>query len=1020
MSRLLTWGLLLALWPSFALAVPPRLGDDTPVDAPVLAPAIADQKTPSIAFGAGEYLVVYRDGNEGQTSVSVPFAISAVRLSRAGEILDAAPIVLYNEGPRVTIPSVAFDGTRFLVVWEAPPTSASGIDVYGAYVDPSGTAMPAFPVANGPGAQSTPCVAAAPDGTALVVYLNSVSTDPQVRVHGTVLGPMSTIKPDFLVSSATAPANAIGPTVVYGGGASNDFLVGWTDDCSPQLAWAEHVSSTGTPGTPLQLNGTADAFDLALASDGTEYAAVWNDLRGAGGTMAIFGRVIPVGASGAPKPEIAIGAPPAGHSFVRPVVLASPSDFYAAWENVDLTTSSFTATIGAGRFRADGTVLDGAAGSPLIAQPLPNTILPSGLSNRSRHRAVAEDDAGKGYLVFDPNNQGVSGIDVYGAPIDPSAAPTPTAPKLITRGANYQRTRAVASNGQVFLVVWEDNRNAETSGVDLYAMRFGLDGLPLDAAPFLLTPAPASSTVGAPGDQLLPAAAGLANGDFLVVWADGRNIALNLPGAFDIWGAHVPQKGAPVPLKQPIIAFNYAQHSPQVAASPKGWLVAWEDDRDAGGSPGAAAIWSAFVPAVDNGLIPQVQQLTTVTPQVLNACAPAVAWNGKSFLVAYETPCSEAYQGGVVQDSDVYGRWLDPDGSNVSDPVIIANLPRPEADPALASDGKFVYAAWRDETKNDVIEFARLADRATQVADAPIALFQAISNRESPSVSVAGSTALVSWVESNPPGVLALRVRTTPDATKPLTILDVDPTHADQAQPFSIYQGAVFRVAPFSFSPDPYQAALAGFPHVTPPAAVASAPDGETLVAWSVVDAKHAGVTRAHVRKLGIVPRGGACSDPQARGCADGICTRGQCCDTVCDGICQACGAEGCVVKPDSDSRCNAGVSCASLSTACRQFADLPVQANACLAFGQCEAPDPSTCATFTNAPDGTACSCGTQASSCMGGVCQCASTLPSLTPRTLPGGCSMTQSRSPSANVLAFLSMVGMMLLMVRRRRRS
>src|SRR5262249_22322937 len=100
------------------------------------------------------------------------------------------------------------------------------------------------------------------------------------------------------------------------------------------------------------------------------------------------------------------------------------------------------------------------------------------------------------------------------------------------RGANVEYARAVATDGNVFLVVWVDNRNVGATGLDVLGMRIAKDGTELDARPFTLCHAA--------GDQIQPAAAALSGGDFLVVWADGRD---GLPT--EIWGARVPASGVP-------------------------------------------------------------------------------------------------------------------------------------------------------------------------------------------------------------------------------------------------------------------------------------------------------------------------------------------------------------------------------------------------------------------------------------------------------------------------------------------
>src|SRR5205814_6738094 len=103
----------------------------------------------------------------------------------------------------------------------------------------------------------------------------------------------------------------------------------------------------------------------------------------------------------------------------------------------------------------------------------------------------------------------------------PSPTPSPVPPLLLGAGPNYQLQRTVATNGEIFLLTWEDDRHALTSGVDIYGQRVDAGGSPIDSAPFVICDAP--------GDQFLPTAAATPDGgNFLVVWSDGRNVTRDL------------------------------------------------------------------------------------------------------------------------------------------------------------------------------------------------------------------------------------------------------------------------------------------------------------------------------------------------------------------------------------------------------------------------------------------------------------------------------------------------------------
>jgi hypothetical protein len=81
-------------------------------------------------------------------------------------------------------------------------------------------------------------------------------------------------------------------------------------------------------------------------------------------------------------------------------------------------------------------------------------------------------------------------------------------------------------------------------------------------------------------------------------------------------------------------------------------------------------------------------------------------------------------------------------------------------------------------------------------------------------------------------------------------------------------------------------------------------------------------------------------------GCDSGYCVAGRCCDTACDGLCEACSESGlCNSAPADDERCPP-VTCAATATTCAQFPEIQ-SANRCQSAGLCKtACDPLTVAT--------------------------------------------------------------------------
>jgi hypothetical protein len=100
---------------------------------------------------------------------------------------------------------------------------------------------------------------------------------------------------------------------------------------------------------------------------------------------------------------------------------------------------------------------------------------------------------------------------------------------------------------------------------------------------------------------------------------------------------------------------------------------------------------------------------------------------------------------------------------------------------------------------------------------------------------------------------------------------------------------------------------------------------------------------------LALVPSGAlgsACA--VGSGCDSGFCVAGRCCESTCDGVCEACSESGlCRAAPADDERCPP-VTCGNALTTCATFAELQTN-NRCQSLGVCKtACDPLTVALDT------------------------------------------------------------------------
>ncbi len=337
-------------------------------DQKILAAGAPRHNKPKMAFGGNVFLAVF----ERQTSEAS--LIYAQRLNADGLPLDAEPVLISNTDNLTNAnPSVAFNGTHFLVVWDRQETDTFGNifrRVYGKRVMPAGTPVESIPFFIMDGL--TPDVAALGD-TFLTVAIRPIGSQlryvESVRVTGTgtVLGPASTVLTNF---------NHVPRVAALG----NRWLVIWEyhsrHDSSPSSIRGRFVNPDGSfpaesfqvaGGDPGSFGNYDDTPHLAVA--GNEALIVWqnNDLN----LNDIKGRRITAEGTLLDDNSGFLISGALGNQYL-PAVAWDGSRYVVTWvdQRNDQSPQQPRGDIFAARVAREGTVID-AQGFPVGDSPLP-------------------------------------------------------------------------------------------------------------------------------------------------------------------------------------------------------------------------------------------------------------------------------------------------------------------------------------------------------------------------------------------------------------------------------------------------------------------------------------------------------------------------------------------------------------------------------------------------------------------------------------------------------------------------
>jgi hypothetical protein len=311
--------------------------DGTVLDRPPIQISTAreSQVDPKVAFDGRNFLIVWSDDRVKPDPDHPQDDIFGARVTRTGVVLDRGGIPISTAESQQFDPSVAFDGSHFLVVWT---DFGSGFgDIYGARISPAGKVLDAngFVIASGDKEQLDPAVAF--DGTRYLVAWSEES-DPAYDIFAARITRAGEPRGRAIRVSTGGNASSA-PSIASG---NENFLVAWTHwpDGEWQSVLGARVDRSGAVLDPEGLlidGGESDRSEPSVAFDGTAYRVIWNagDVYSArvgedGALLDPVGKLI----SGAPGSQGAYGI---GYDSANYLVTMwawsdeeEPGDIYAA------------------------------------------------------------------------------------------------------------------------------------------------------------------------------------------------------------------------------------------------------------------------------------------------------------------------------------------------------------------------------------------------------------------------------------------------------------------------------------------------------------------------------------------------------------------------------------------------------------------------------------------------------------------------------------------------------------------
>jgi hypothetical protein len=369
-------------------------------------PRGADKKlVPKAASGGSVTLVVWQTNHYGD--------IYGARLDATGKVLDPAGIPISTAPYAQTHPTVAWNGSSFLVAWsDARSGPGAASDIYGTRVTPSGTVLNpnGVPISTAPYNQNAP-VARANGSTWLVAWEDGRNRNADAIFGTRVTAAGTVLSPNGFAISATSGLHEE-PSLASDG---TDWLAVWMDDTAPsQDIRATRITGAGVVANP---NGVAVATSAdddektpAVAWNGRTYEVVWGQehRQEGGGQVDVYSRRVDANGHGLAPARPVANSPDANEA--RPAITGLGDKFLVAWEDDGELGSNPQLHIGARRISSTGEVLQPVTG---VGRSVLDETNP----------AVAINDGV--YLVVWSDTRSGNTTDIFGARVRTDGTPQP-------------------------------------------------------------------------------------------------------------------------------------------------------------------------------------------------------------------------------------------------------------------------------------------------------------------------------------------------------------------------------------------------------------------------------------------------------------------------------------------------------------------------------------------------------------------------------------------------------------------
>jgi hypothetical protein len=665
---------------------------------PIYGASLSGQGDVSVAFNGEVHMFVWIDGRTGNNT------ILGARMTAEGALLDTLSIEISGSAGHVTQPEISSDGSDFLVVWtDSRDMNESWTDIYGARISPSGAVLDprGIPICTAAGYQRHPSVAF--NGTHYLVAWIDGRFGPHKDIYVARLDGLGTvIDPDGKVISNTDESK-ISLDVASDG---EQCLVVWHRYMNGESdIIGRRVGQSGEPLDPagIELSATEHSeYAPRVTSNGTDYFVVWYDSHN--GQSAV--RAARVSGSGSVLDAAGVTVSQNGREHY-PSVGSDGGDYLVFWEdNRDWRRDFYCARVtssaevqdpggvlvstgesvsGSGRLDGPDVAFGKAewmtawAGAPggyedcVCGARVSRTgsvlddeaIIVSLGTDVQRHPAASFDGASY-VLAWLGYHDSYS--DIYASRVDPWGTVLNERPIPISMSGSTGPP-TVASGAENTIIVWPDGREGR---MNLYFARMSRTGEVLDPA--------GRPICDSAETQRLPAVA-FDGTNFTVVWTEAGT------ESGGVFAARISQNGDVLDPAGVRVSAGTEVFRPAIEFGKTDYLVTWQEYPEGNTTEGIQVRGTRLSPYCEV-LDPEGITVSSM-PGHLDGATPS--FDGENFLVVWSGKDFDDHSDGLYcARVDQSGRVLDPEA------MVISDFPGSKYSPDVTFDGSYHMVVWGD------------------------------------------------------------------------------------------------------------------------------------------------------------------------------------------------------------------------------------------------------------------------------------------------------------------------------------